>query len=156
MNTTMSLKTLEEVLDLVTRDVTRRATGISLFEGGQTPKGTLYTVYAEFNRGYHTGVSLCADASLFTRLTRHMMQADKVSPQDIEDFSKEYFNVLCGQIAVGIFRVTRVALRFTTPAFCRGRYVPAGHDEYFILRYISDAQENAQLSYHTPSGASPQ
>jgi len=145
-------KRLKEVFDQVTREVTRQAAGIRLYEGAKEPAGQLCTVYAEFQRGFHTGISLCADASMFVRLTRHMMKREDVSPQDVEDFSKEYFNVLCGHIATGIFRATKVAPRFSTPAFFHGCYTPDGHATHFILNYTSDEQENVQLTHHMPTG----
>ncbi len=131
-------KRLKEVFDQVTREVTRQAAGIRLYEGAKEPAGQLFTVYAEFQRGFHTGISLCADASMFVRLTRHMMKREDVSPQDVEDFSKEYFNVLCGHIA--------------TPTFFHGCYTPDGHATHFILNYTSDEQENVQLTHHMPTG----
>lgn len=150
MSTMMTRERLEEVFDQVAREVTRKTTGICLHEGTEAPSGNLCTVYVKFGRGVHTCVSLCAEDALFTRLTQHMMRSSKVTPQDVEDFSKEFFNVLCGHLAFGIFHATNVRPRFSTPVFYRGRYIPDNHDTHFTLSYTSDERENVQLIHHTP------
>lgn len=152
MNSAMTKESLEELFDQVTREVTEQAAGISLRAGNTVPDGKLCTVYARFERGFHTSLSLCADETLFARLTRRMMREEDVTPQDVEDFTKEYFNVLCGCIASRLFRVTKVPSRFGIPSFYRGRYEPDGHQTHFIISYISDGNENAQLTHHTTSG----
>lgn len=141
---------LKEIFDQITRKVTEQAAGISLNRGEIAPAGELYTVYVAFERGFRAGVSFCAEASLFTRLTKHMMQQDEITRQDVEDFTKEYFNVLCGQIASRLFQVTKVAARFGIPTFHSGRFEPAGHEEHFVISYTSDGNENAQITHHTP------
>ncbi len=95
-------------------------------------------------------MSLCAEASLFARLTKYMMQEEEITHQDVEDFSKEYFNMLCGQIASRLYQVTKIAVRFGIPSFHYGRYIPEGHDEHFELRYTSDGNENAEITCLAP------
>lgn len=150
MNTVVPQKGLEEIFDQITREVTEHAAGISLCRGDIHPTGDLCTVSVAFERGFHTCVSFCAEEPLFTRLTRYMMQETEVTPQDVEDFSKEYFNMLCGHIAARLFQVTKISSRFGIPAFYRGRYVPEGHGDHFVISYTSDENENAQLIHHTP------
>lgn len=145
-------KDLQEIFDRAAREVTEQIAGISLEEGDAEPSGNLCTLYAEFERGFHTGVSLCAEEALLARLTRRMMRVDNVTPQDVEDFSKEYFNVLCGHIASYVYRLTKVASRFGIPSFYRGRYEPNGQQPHFVISYTSDGHENAQLIHHTPYG----
>lgn len=105
-------------------------------------------MYTSFQRGYRTVLSLCAERSLFTRLARGMMQEEEVSAQDVEDFTKEYFNVLCGRIVSLMYPETKVAARFELPAFCEGRCVPQGHQEQFSIHYTSDGAGSAELVCH--------
>ena len=49
----------------------------------------------------------------------------------------EYFNVLCGHIAARLFPDTKVAARFTVPAFYPGLYAPEGYAEQVVLTYSS-------------------
>lgn len=150
VNAVIPQKELKEIFDQTTRSVTEQAAGIILNQGDDLPAGELYTVYTTFERGFDMRVAFCAEAALLIRLTKYMMQADEVTRQDMEDFTKEYFNMLCGQIASRLFQVTKVASRFGIPCFCQGRYVPGDEGEHFVISYISDGNENAQLIHHLP------
>jgi hypothetical protein len=152
LDTVVPQEGLKEIFDQITRGVTQQAAGISLHEGNVKPTGEMYTVYATFERGLRTSVSMCAEASLFARLTKYMMQEEEITHQDVEDFSKEYFNMLCGQIAARLYQVTKVASRFGIPSFHHGRYVPEGCGEHFELTYTSDGNENAELTCLEPEG----
>lgn len=153
MDTAMPRERLEEVFDQIIREVTKQAAGICLCQGDILPSGELCTVYTVFERGFDTSVSFCAESSLFVRLTQYMMQERQITAQDVEDFSKEFFNMLCGHISSRMFQMTKVASRFEIPVFYRGRYVPEGHEEHFAISYISDENENAQFIHHTPRKA---
>ncbi len=150
MNTAMIQKGLKESFAQITREVTEWAAGICLCQGDSFPAGDLCTVYVAFERGIQTSVSFCAEASLFMRLTRYLLQAEELTFQDVEDSSKEYFNILCGYFAAQMFQMTKVPLRFGIPVFYPGRYVPEGYEEEFVICYTSDRNENAQLIYYTP------
>ena len=152
LDTVVPQEGLKEIFDQITRGVTQQAAGISLHQGNVKPTGEMYTVYATFERGLRTSVSMCAEASLFARLTKYMMQEEEITHQDVEDFSKEYFNMLCGQIAARLYQVTKVASRFGIPSFHHGRYVPEGCGEHFELTYTSDGNENAELTCLEPEG----
>lgn len=152
MDNVIHEKELKEMFDQVIREVTERAGGIHLHVSAEEPVGNICTVYAEFERGFHTSVSMCADESLFARLTRYMMNTDDIAPQDLEDFSKEFFNILCGHIAAKVFQATKVASRFGIPSFYRGRFEPADQEPHFVLSYTSDWNERVQLTHHSPFG----
>jgi len=126
--------------------VTEQVSGIMLSQGSAPPHGEVCTVYTYFEKnGVHSGLAFCAQAEFFERLTRHMMCAEQVEPQDVEDFSKEYFNVLCGNITSAVFRDTKVAARFQIPGFCRGHYQPEEEMESWCVCFHSDKNEEAQL-----------
>ena len=79
-----------------------------------------------------------------------LLAAERLVPeQDVEDFTKEYFNVLCGHIASRLFQVTKVASRFEIPEFYTGRYQPEDQKEQFAICYSSDKNEGARLSHFT-------
>lgn len=152
MDSAMTRESLAQVFDQVLREVTQREAGICLRPGELDPNGDLCTVYVTFDQGFHTGLSLCAETALFTRLTQTMMQTKDITDQDLEDFTKEYFNVLCGQIAVRLFQVTKVASRFSTPLFFHGQYVPDNCQDHITITYTSDDDESARLVHHKPIG----
>ncbi len=150
MSTSVPQERLTEIFDQVVRDITRREAGICLAPGEAEPSGEVFTVYAVFERGFDTCLSMSAEAAMFVRLTRGMMQREDVTDRDVEDFTKEYFNVLCGHIVSRLFRETRVPARFSPPVFRRGRYVPEDHLRHIVLTYADDRNERAQLIQHAP------
>ena len=150
MSTSVPQERLTEIFDQVVRDITRREAGICLAPGEAEPSGEVFTVYAVFERGFDTCLSMSAEAAMFVRLTRGMMQREDVTDRDVEDFTKEYFNVLCGHIVSRLFRETRVPARFSPPVFRRGRDVPEDHLRHIVLTYADDRNERAQLIQHAP------
>lgn len=141
---------LTSIFDEVIRDVTRREVGIRLTVQESVPEKELCTVFANFEQGYRTSLSLCAEEALFRRLAQNTLETEDISPQDVEDFAKEYFNVLCGHIVSRLYEVTKIPARFGIPAFYNGRYVPADHLEHIVLTYSSDEDVNVQLVHHAP------
>lgn len=150
MDTAMTQKELEELLDQAVREVTERAAGVRLYRSGDMLGEDLCTVHISFNKGFNTSLTLCADTALLTRMARNALKEDELTPQDLEDFGKEYFNILCGKIAAALFRNTKVPARFGVPVFYHGRYTPEGHRVQFMLTYASEYQEGAQLMHHVP------
>lgn len=149
MNTAISQKVLDTIFDEVTRQVTETVAGIHLYRGNTALGGEIYTVCAAFERGFCSSLSLCAEASVFTRLTQNIMQDAQVTSQDVEDFTKEYFNVLCGHVASRLFQITKIASRFEIPSFHRGHYQPENHQDQFAINYFSDKNEGVLLTHHT-------
>lgn len=149
MNTVISQEVLDTIFDEVTRQITETVAGIRLCRGNAVPSGEVCTVYAAFERGFRSSISLCAETSVFTRLTQNIMQNTQVTPQDVEDFTKEYFNILCGHVASRLFQVTKIASRFEIPSFHFGHYQPETHQDQFIINYTSDKNECVLLTHHT-------
>lgn len=143
---------LTEIFDQVVREITRREAGIRLALGESVPEGELFTVYAVFERGYSTCLSLCAESAMFVRLAQGMMRRQDVSRGDVEAFAKEYFNVLCGHIVAQLYRETKIPARFSPPAFHEGRYIPENHLRHIVLTYASDQNERVQLIHLAPCG----
>lgn len=150
MNTVMSQEMLQNVFDEVTRVVTETVAGIRIYPGDFPLGENVYTVYAAFERGFHSSLAFCADASVFVRLAQNIIQSPRVTPRDVEDFAKEYFNVLCGNVASKIFQATRVPSRFEVPHFCHGRYGSENLQEHFVISYFSERNEGVQLIHLVP------
>lgn len=151
MDTAMPEEKLREVLDQIARKVTEDSAGIRLVQGEPVPGGDLCTVHISFCQGFRSSLSLRADTVMLTRLTQSMLEEENVTPQDLEDVAKEYFNVLCGHIAAALYRATRVVARFSVPSFHRGTYSPEDHKEQFVLSYAGDREGTAQLVHHVPA-----
>lgn len=150
MDTAMTQTELEEMLDRAVREVTEQTAGVQLYPSEGALSEDLFTVHISFQKGFHTSLTLCADTALLTRMARSVLEEEQLSSRDLEDFGKEYFNILCGRIAAILFRNTKVPARFSVPKFYHGRYVPEDHQTQFKLSYASEQQEGAQLVHHVP------
>jgi len=148
MDHILSQEKISKIYEQSTREVTERTSGIRLSQGIATLRKEVCTVYTNFGQNVHSGIALCAETELFTRLTKQMMRVEEVDFQDIEDFVKEYFNVLCGHIAVALFRDTKTAVRFEIPTFYRGQFRPENQSESWTLHFISDQDEIADLIHY--------
>lgn len=150
MNTVLTKEKLERILDQALQDVTEQTAGVRLNQGDQPPGEDLCTVHITFDRGFSTSLTLCADTSLLTRMARNSFHEDEVDSEDLEEFTKEYFNVLCGKIAGAMFQATQVPAHFGPPTFYHGRYEPEGQEVQFVLTYSDEHSEGAQLIHHVP------
>ena len=155
MDTAMSEEKLREVFDRITREVTQNSVGIQLVQNDCPPGDDLCTVHISFEKGFRSSLSLRANTAMLTRLTQSMLREEKVTPQDLEDVTKEYFNVLCGRIAKALYEATKVASRFNVPAFYHGSFSPEDHTEQFVLGYSGAQDEAAQLVHHIPAPPQP-
>lgn len=151
MNHAMTKEALAEILDQALQDVTEQTAGVRLHQEDQPPGEDLCTVHITFDKGFNTSLTLCADTSLLSRMARNSFHEETVSPEDLEEFSKEYLNVLCGKITGAMYRATRIPAHFGQPVFYHGRYEPEGQEVQFILTYADENSEGAQLIHHVPS-----
>lgn len=153
MDAIINKETLEQILDQALQDVTEQTAGVRLHQGDKPPGENLCTVHITFDRGFDTGLTLYADTNLLVRMAQNSFHEETVTQEDLEEFSKEYFNVLCGKIAGALYRETRVAAHFSQPTFYHGRYIPEGREAQFVLTYSDENSEGAQLIHHIPSKA---
>lgn len=150
MNTALSQKELEEMLNTAVQEVTEKASGVRLHQGGAPPGKDFCTIHITFKKGFRSSLSLCADTAMLTRMTQNAIQRKIVTPQDLEDFAKEYLNVLCGRVSAALYRATKVATRFSVPIFHRGSYEPEGQRRQFVLNFSDDQSHGVQLIHHVP------
>lgn len=150
MNTAMPKEELEQILDQAVQDVTEHTAGVQLHQGDRSLGEDLCTVQVTFDSGFNTSLTLCADTGLLNKMACNSFHEESVSPEDMEEFSKEYFNVLCGRIAGAMFKATKVSAHFGPPMFFHGRYEPEGSDIQFVLTYSNERFGGAQLIHHVP------
>lgn len=150
MNTVLPEQKLTAMLDAAVREVTVKTAGIKLRRDEKPPGSGLCTVYIEFRKGFESSLSMCADAAMLVRMARNAMKEDSITPQDLEDFIKEYFNVLCGRISAELYRSTKISSRFSVPEFYAGRFEPEGRIKQLVLNYSDGQRERAQLIHHVP------
>ena len=107
-------------------------------------------VSLSFKNGFQSSLTLWGNISLLARMARSALREEHLTQQDLEDFSKEYFNILCGKIAALLFQATKVPARFSVPALYQGRFEPEGHSRQFVLTYTDDQRQGVQLVHHVP------
>ena len=148
MDAVITREGLEQILDQALQDVTERTAGVRLHQNDQPLGEDLCTVHITFDKGFATSLTLCADTSLLARMASNSFHEDPVTQEDLEEFSKEYFNVLCGKVAGAVFRATQVSAHFGPPVFYHGRYEPEGQEVQFVLTYSDEHSKSAQLIHH--------
>ena len=150
MNTAMTKEELARILDQALQDVTEQTAGVCLHQGDQPPGEDLCTVHITFDKGFSTSLTLCADTSLLPRMARNSCHEEMVTPEDLEEFSKEYLNVLCGKVTGAMYQSTQIPAHFGQPVFYHGRYEPEGQEVQFVLTYSDEHSKGAQLIHHVP------
>ena len=147
--------TQNEILDILDRamqDITNRMARIYPCKQNVAPSGDVCTVCTTFEGGYNADLILYMDPALLTKLTQTTMQEETVSLQDIEDFMKEYFNVICGHIVARLFQAAHISSRFCIPRFYSGLHLPDGAGSLCcVLSYVSGSNERAQLIHQLPA-----
>ena len=114
----------QSVLNHTVRDITSRFAGIQLREEEAALSGDICTVHTVLEGSHRAAVLLCADTPLLVRLAQNILHSQAVSRKDVEDVATEYFNIICGRIAAGLFQTAHISSRFQSPRFHAGRYLP--------------------------------
>ncbi len=114
----------ESMINQCMREITKRFAGIELLEEEAALSDDICTVHTVLEGTQRAALLLSADTSLLMKLAQHIMHSQTVTQQDIEDVATEYFNVICGRIAAGLFQSANIASRFQTPKFSPGPYLP--------------------------------
>lgn len=140
---------LQQLLDHSIQDTTIHFGGIQLVTKNTALSEDICTVHTVLEGGHRAAILLCADTPLLARLARNILGSNTVTPKDIQDVATEYFNVLCGRISAGLFRVAHISSRFRVPHFQTGCYQP---NEDPACRYVRNYSgggnnESIQLIY---------
>lgn len=149
----LSQQQVLEIIDRVMKDITNGMDEFQLSsQDSLLLSENVCSIRTKFEGGYHATLTLSVDTPLLMRLAKQVMELDDLTPDIVEDFAKEYFNVICGHIAAKLFQTANISSRFQIPVFSTGPYIP---EEDFlsqeILSYINDRNEGAQLIHWEPS-----
>ena len=151
MDSNMEYK-IAEILDSVMQEFCCLIGDISLCEHHDVLSEDICTVCTTFEGGYHATLVLVADHALLRRLTQRAMEEEEVAPEDVEDFSKELLNVICGRVVAKLSRAAHISSRFGIPVFCIGRHMPykEGTVCEMVFSCVSIKNEGAQLVHQLP------
>ncbi len=154
MEKALTKDTLEKILDGAIRDVTEQTAGVQLVKEQQNPLGdNICTVHITFDKGFDKGLILYADTSLLMRMAQNTFHDENISREDLEEFGKEYFNVLCGKVAGALFRETQTAAHFSPPTFYSGRFFPESREAVFALTYSDGNSDGAAIVHYRKGSA---
>ncbi len=148
MAAVLSRERLREMYKDAARSVTENLMGIVLTPDSTPVNGEVCTVYTTFVRGVDFGLAFCTRKELAARMTRNMMRREHISEQDVEDYLKEYLNVLCGQICRAVFREVKIGARFQIPEFYKGWHEPENMRKSWEVSFLSDQNESAWLIHY--------
>lgn len=109
----------------------------------------LCTVYTTFNGGYDVRFAFCAERSFMKRITENIAEEPVTDQEDIEEYMKEFINVICGHVVSIVYYKTKTGARFHAPRFTDGFYLPPEGDNEKIIttRYTNEYDEAAMLSH---------
>lgn len=146
MATVLTQELFQNVVDQALREVITQMSGIALIRGGSPPSGELCTVYTAFDGNFQASLLMCADNGMFIRMAQRLTHREQVAKEDIEDAVKEFFNVLCGHIAVDLFRATQLKAHFHIPYYVEGCHIPNEQEWPLVLNYCADAADAPQVN----------
>lgn len=116
---------IEKILDDTVRDITKRLANIELKKAdwSQSDLNDVASLYTATTGSYKITVVTHAETRLLRYIAEKMARRTVDEPEDVEMYSKEYFNILCGHIISKINQKTKSSARFGVPHFRRGFYV---------------------------------
>ena len=153
---------VQELIHSVTVRITQQVAQINLQIGEHPPhpKGDLCAVYTTIEGTYHARLVLCAERLFLQRMTENMLGDPMHYPDDLEEYSKEFFNILCGRIVGEICQANNAHVTFHPPSFTED---PSVLSEFYgnpgaLICFTSDQNENVivlhdELQVSPPTGS---
>ena len=145
-----------ELFRQLTEDITQKITldvaqiDLRLSDHQPNPDDDLCTVYTSVAGGYKTRLVMCAQRKFLHRLTENMMGEPSSDPDDLEEYTKEFFNVLCGRLVGEIFRTTHLGASFHPPLFSEGNYdtlFKQGDQPEEVIYFTSRESEDMAMAH---------
>lgn len=135
--------TLHSLISKVIVKITQQVAKIELTDCNAMPydESKLCSVQTMLDGLYHEKWEFCAEREFFHRMTENMMETKSNDPTDLEEYSKEFFNVLCGHLVAEIFRYTKVPTHFEVPSFVSVCPPIPAEREDLSMCYSSDRAE---------------
>lgn len=92
---------------------------------------------------YCLTIAFYADIQVLRGITENMKRGAKASDTDIEIYTTEYFNILCGHVITNFNRESHTSARFSIPKMVKGCYMESVPFE---------AQKRQELFYNCTYG----
>ncbi|MEG0780937.1 MAG: response regulator, partial [Oscillospiraceae bacterium] len=98
---------------------------------------------------YSTSLAFCAQQKLLRRMTCNMKELPVAEDEDVEEYTKEFCNVLCGRLLSEVYRTNGSRARFYPPRYTTER-CPANlqtGEPIHHFYYLSEQGEAAEFSW---------
>lgn len=137
---------IQGVLNHVMIYTTQQMADLHLEHHENTALHDACTVNVIFEGNCDVKLSLCADRTFLVRLTQGVLQEETITEQDMQDTSKEYLNVICGQLIAQLFPLKYKPTLFQFPVFQPGNHIIREQTaNMYEISYTNDFDENAVL-----------
>lgn len=109
----------------------------------------LFTVYTTLEGDYHIRLVFCSEQVLLKAIAENMLEETVEDYEDTVECAKEFFNVVCGQIAAVLFKTIRAKERFPCPCFAEGYFLPENEEADSLMTfYYTGEQYKPALFLH--------
>ena len=120
-------------------NITRKVTGLELVPSERTPMevSDVASFSVRTSGGFRVSLVLCAQLSVLREVTKRMKRQDEVTSGDVEIYSGEYFNIICGVFLSHVNNTQHTRTRFNIPCFTEGFYPARSIDtnSWFVLPF---------------------
>ena len=120
-------------------NITKRIADLELVPAERVPleASDVASFSVRTSGGFRISLVLCAQLDVLREITRRMKRRDVVTSGDVEIYSGEYFNIVCGVFLSHVNNTQHTRTRFNIPCFTEGFYPARSVDtnSWFILPF---------------------
>ena len=137
---------LQELICTVTQQITQSVAHIDLTpcELEPDPHQDLCFVYTTLSGVAPVRLVLCAERTFLQRLTENILGHSTSDPEDLEEYTIEFFNVLIGRLVGEFYRATHIGARFHPPLFGEGHYTAQLASPEALKNSVSFSDSNSE------------
>lgn len=105
-------------------NITQKVTGLELrpSERVSLEASDVASFSVRTSGGFRISLVLCAQLKVLREITKRMKRQDEVTSGDVEIYSGEYFNIVCGVFLSHVNNTQHTKTRFNIPCFTEGFY----------------------------------
>lgn len=125
-----ALPNIMEVLDTAVKDITKRVAKFDMVpaECAVPDAGDSNSLVTTANGDYQLTIVFYAPNRVLQAITENMKRGKISDAQDIEIYTVEFFNILCGHVVTAMNNSIHASARFGIPRLVKGPYGPDGAD----------------------------
>lgn len=141
-------ESIEELMDEVVKDVTKKMAGIDL-ERANTDvlpsDGKVSALIAEVSGTDGFTLVYNAEDALLWEIAQNMKHRPVEDMDEVGEYTREYFNVICGHVISRLNRKTQSSLRFAIPQYLPFPFVGKEEKDDALVLYYQSQQGSARV-----------